>query len=339
VRRALRGVAATLVATAGAVLLHAPAAHATAPDQTGWWSYSQPSSGLVPNVTADPGQLEIVGGPSGPVSFAAVRYTVPPELDGQQVDLSQVTGTLVLSVAPNSSAQGASLQVCPTASPWKPEEHGAMSDAPKYNCATPPVTGQVSPDNNTVTFNLVSSLASQPGTFDLAIVPSGQAPFAVKFAKPDERSFAPSAPPAVPGSTDTGAATQPPAPLSPDTTPAAPTLAPASPALSSPASEVPLAAGPAANPSTPTPPGPPSLRLRPAGRTSSWTSARQQQVMAVGLLLAIAGALWWMGGVAQAAPKLLGSLGGRKPDTASATVRIGGVGRFARPRTAAPRPI
>jgi hypothetical protein len=241
VRRALRGLAAALVATAGMILLHVSPAHAAAPDRTGWWSVTQPSSGVVPNATAQPGELEIIGSPSGPAAFAAVHYTVPTDVGGAAVDTTQVTGTLTLAVAPNSSAQGANLQVCPTTSQWKPEEHGAMTDAPKYTCPATPVAGQVSPDNNTVTFKLESSLMTQPGAFDLAVVPNGQTPFFVKFAKPDERSLEVSAP-AAPGptSTDTGASS-----TSADTTaltpaipPSAPVLTP-TPSLSSPTGEVP----------------------------------------------------------------------------------------------------
>src|SRR5207244_1644964 len=110
-----------------------------APDRTGWWSSAQPASGALPNATANPGELEVAGSPTGPAAFAAVHYTVPSDLDGQSVDPGQASGTLTLSIAPNSSAQGASLQVCPISSPWKPEENGAMSDAPKYTCPATPV--------------------------------------------------------------------------------------------------------------------------------------------------------------------------------------------------------
>jgi hypothetical protein len=267
---------------------------------------------------------------------------VPSELDGQSVDPSQAAGTLILSKAPNSSTQGASLQVCPITSQWKAEENGAMADAPKYNCPAAPVAGQVSPDGNTVTFTLASSLMTQPGQFDLAVLPSGPAPFVVKFAKPDQGSMSVSAPPAPPTSTDTGASSTPGAatPLTPATALAGPTRAPSTPALSaSIPTDAPLAAAPPASPAAPAAASP-SLGLRPAGHGSGWTKERQQQVMSVGLLMAIAAALWWMGGAAQRAPRLLGSLGGRKPEPqAAAAVRMGGVGRFARPRTAAPRPI
>ena len=342
-RRVLRGLAAAAVATAAMTLLEVPIAGAAAPDQTGWWSTAQPASGALPNATANPGELEVAGSPAGPVAFAAVLYKVPSEQDGQSVDPTQASGTLILSIAPNSSTQGASLQVCPITSQWKAEENGAMTDAPKYTCPATPVAGQVSPDGNTVTFTLASSLMTQPGQFDLAVLPSGPAPFLVKFAKPDQGSMGVSAPPAAGGPTsgDTGASTPPEAttPLTPATALAGPTLPPSGAGLSaSIPTDTPLAAAPPPAPAAPAPASP-SLGLRRAGHASGWTKERQQQVMSVGLLMAIAAALWWMGGAAQRAPRLLGSLGGRKPEAQAAAVRVGGVGRFARPRTAAPRPI
>ncbi|HMC53309.1 MAG TPA: hypothetical protein VKI64_11160 [Acidimicrobiales bacterium] len=345
-RLAFRAGSAALVATAGMILLQAPAAHAAAPDRTGWWSQAQPSSGAVPNVTSQPGQLEVAGSPGGPVAFAAIHYTVPTDSGGQTVDPSQASGTLTLTVAPNNSAQGASIQLCPTTSQWKQAEDGAMADAPKYNCPGTPVQGQLSPDGNTMTWNLASGLMSQPGEFDVAIVPSGQAPFMVNFAKPDDTSVKVDAPPGGASSpaeppVDTGSAAT---SLTPATAPPGPTLTPATPSLSVPVGPTgsplpPPSAAPAAAAAPPPSGGSPSLGLTPVHHTSGFTTARRQQVMSVGLLLAIAGALWWMGGATQRAPRLLGSLGGRGPEPVVAAVRVGGVGRFARPRTAAPRPI
>ena len=60
-------------------------------------------------------------------------------------------------------------------------------------------------------------------------------------------------------------------------------------------------------------------------------------MMAVALLLALAGGLWWVGGKPVRAPRLLGSLGAGS-DVVDEPVATGGIGRFARQRAGrAPR--
>jgi len=63
---------------------------------------------------------------------------------------------------------------------------------------------------------------------------------------------------------------------------------------------------------------------------------RGERVMAVVLLAAIIGCLWWFGGHPTRPPRLLGSLGSDRTaedDAQGPEVRVGGIGRFARPRT------
>ncbi len=59
--------------------------------------------------------------------------------------------------------------------------------------------------------------------------------------------------------------------------------------------------------------------------------------MAVSMLLAMAGALWWLGGSPTRGPRLIGAVSGRTPgERTVAPPQSRGVGRFARPRGGRP---
>jgi hypothetical protein len=59
--------------------------------------------------------------------------------------------------------------------------------------------------------------------------------------------------------------------------------------------------------------------------------------MAVALLLAIMIGWWYVGGQSARNPQLLGALAGRTGLIVAPAATTGGIGRFARPRTTAPR--
>jgi hypothetical protein len=68
-------------------------------------------------------------------------------------------------------------------------------------------------------------------------------------------------------------------------------------------------------------------------------TSRAHRLMAVLVLIAMAGAWWWVGGQPVPNPRLLGALAGGDTARAStgtgrpANVGVGGVGRFSRPRS------
>lgn len=79
----------------------------------------------------------------------------------------------------------------------------------------------------------------------------------------------------------------------------------------------------------------PNLPFRPIAQAPLPLDNRFDRILAVSLLFAIAGGLWWIGGSPARAPRLLGSLGGGVSDRIDRTT-FGGVGRFSRPRSGRP---
>ena len=108
----------------------------------------------------------------------------------------------------------------------------------------------------------------------------------------------------------------------------------AAPIVSAPATP---AAPPAAPAATKAAPSKPAATV-PAVHVSD---KQWQRLMAVSLLLTMAGALWYFGGQAARAPRLLGSVGSGDLTAAAiptvAPARAGGIGRFNKPRSAPPR--
>lgn len=70
-----------------------------------------------------------------------------------------------------------------------------------------------------------------------------------------------------------------------------------------------------------------------------WLTGRRQRLLAVWLLVDVGGLLFWYGSGPVRAPKLLGAVGAHRPEpeTVEPELRpVGGIGRFARPRSGPP---
>jgi hypothetical protein len=180
-----------------------------------------------------------------------------------------------------------------------------------------------------MSWQLPTSMQFASGTYDIALVPnpSNKSVFAVAFDPPDSSSVV-SSPAAAPDLVEASApvASSPSAFTPVASTPAALPSSVAS--LAAPPTEPAAAPAIAAQPPGTVALGYPSFR---AGRPASHIPIDQHhRLLAVGLLLAIVVAWWYVGGQSARAPKLLGALAGHADIVSAPT---GGIGRFARPRT------
>lgn len=309
----------------------------------------EPAAGPLPTPVAGvPGLVPVAPAPApkpvvlGPEAFGAVRYSVPA---GAEASLTLRFTPTTTSQPGGVNPDGGTLSACPVSSPWDPVQNGRYDASPKYDCANG-VVGVFAGD--TVSFPLAAALATN-GLFDLAIVPSGTKPFKLSIGAPDSSSLAlTSVPETEPefsseefdasmfedpaaeffeesfttdeafGAEDFGAVgaeefgsgeftsggfVTSPGSVATTRTPAAPV-----------GSQVAVPAGIARNP------------FRP-------DASRGERMMALAVLMALAGALWWVGGKPVRPPRLLGSLGAGIPVVVE-EIRTGGIGRFARVRPA-----
>jgi hypothetical protein len=290
---------------------------------------------------------------------SAVATPTPPSDVTNTLDSLPATTTSTTTPPPQNTV--AHLAACVTTSDWQAtgaEEAGNWNERPSYatdRC----VPGHFSPDGFILSFDIGDFLQKTPGVYDFAIVPDpavspltpdttttsidpnssspsvnppNNTAFQISFEQPDPgtlqlEDLPDDEPPAIVDDT-------PPV----DVTPALP-------------SALPVTEGnfPAVSVSTTTTiPARPRLRLNRRVAAPAAVGfpgdGRAQRIMAVGLLMALGVAWWWVGGAEARSPKLLGSLGG-KGDTAvpgddreSRTgQKMGGIGRFARLRSGRPR--
>ena len=312
-------------------------------DAVGWWNKTQalPVQGN-PTGIDDPTGLGVVTAPtvpapatvpedglyvandaSGPTAISAVRY------------LAGGGGSLTLKLADGAAPTGTeAIVACPVQGGFTPAQNGRWDAKPGYDPAACSIAGTIDATAATVTFELPSTLASSLG--DIAVViapdPTSTTPFSLPFAKPDDASFVVTSP-----TTSSGGSTFTPSapaysPGSPVFTPSAPSsfATPSTPSVDAPATDEVAAA--------PTIPG----DAKPV--VAATDTSRTAQVAAVGMMLAIGAALWWLSSHPQRAPRLLGSVGGAAAAAEPAPVlvvtqRPRGVGRFARPRDVPATPL
>lgn len=175
-RRRLFGV---LVAAAVSLLLFgswgpAPAS-AAAPVKYGWWNQANVGLGFSPSPPQVPSDgMYVENGYSGPVAISAVTFDVPA---------GAAVGPITLHIAGNPVVTSPPF-ACPVAAAslgYKPAEGGRGSDAPMADCSKAKVTGKVSSNNTTVTFDAGSLLA---GGVVAAVIEAGGPADQIAFDKP-----------------------------------------------------------------------------------------------------------------------------------------------------------
>ena len=150
----------TLLGTVWAAF--APEASAVSAIQTGFWS-SLPAAPQVPS-----GGFEVGSNPSGAHAVAAIRFTLA---DGEAVQ------TLTLKATQAQPPNQVAIKACPVAArsaSWVPPSGGgpgALADAPAYDCSGGVITGTLSSDGNTMTFDL-SLMSFEDSTVDLELSPN-----------------------------------------------------------------------------------------------------------------------------------------------------------------------
>lgn len=339
-----RWIVATAVAAVTAGAMTASAAGAADKDAHAWWWRAQP--GLLGAAIPPPGVpedgLAIEATPDGPNAVSALRYVL---------DDGETQPALVLTVADQQGA--VEIQACAATQSWDAAHGGPWDERPTYNCGTA-VDGEASEDGETWRWELDTLLRKRQ--LDVVLVPApgvGR----VTFAAPDDASLETQreeaggqsfeAPP-VSDFTDDAAssgagssgdssssdfagapsnAEEPvfPAGGSSGTTAQSPESAQL-PAVAPPDTsdaQPPQAAGPPESPIAP-------VAAVPAGSDSSRTAGAIIAAMATVLALA----LWLQG---RSAAHGAGSPG--RVGSGAARQHVGGLGRFARPRTGAPRPL
>jgi len=364
-RRSTARVVAALAIAAGAALSFTPTASAVTVDGSGWfWRPNTNAAPLPVPPRADVGadQLLVEGEPEGAVAVAAARFTLA---EGETSPILTVTPT------PDSTVPaGAVILACRIASAWVPTQGGKWEARPMPDCFTS-VQG-IPADGGKLTFPLTPLQSGT--TLEVAFYPGNRADapagtpngsvFSLKFAKPtaadlqtttgdaggfsgtggdfsppDASSFGADDGAGDAGSSGSGFDAGTTGPSDVGTTS---TFGP-SPAFSQPSSfAAPTAVAPAASPSGLTAAeqaGPsgvvaPAVPSAPASNTSTSPKGRT-----LGILVLLAGAalgFWAYSGGG-------GGLGiGLAPATVPAAAPpgaepvLGGLGRFARPRTGPP---
>jgi hypothetical protein len=350
----------TLLLTAPLLLVSAPAAAQAAPatpapERTA--SYSAASGGglAAPQPTANEGDLRI----SRTVrteSFATLLYRAPgarASLDVTIRDVPPPTGTPDVLACPTTGAA------------WKAGTNQPIDAAPAYDCTGTVGFGALSEDGTTLSFALDPAFQVEPGVWSIALVPtpselqvvvgvpSVASPFSLDLAAPEAGSFVaepefvtptleePATDPATDaGGTDGGTGEA----LLPGGFAAAPSVG------TGVAAQAPLLAGGAdaalaAQPTAPAPILPaaaPPLLAQPAGVAEDLGSGRR--LLALLVLAGGSAAVGYAAGQQRPGPRILGGRSRLGAPAAAAAVpvptaddRPRGIGRFAKPREAAPR--
>jgi len=353
------GFAAVTVASSSAV--------ADAPMQTAWWNGMSGGGQAAPDPATPAGGLHVAVGSGQVLAFGAVLYSLPEGSTATlELKVSNLTATPVVNPTAPSTTPAVNVVACPTTGTWKAGDNQPMDTAPDYDC-TRYMQGNLSADQSTITFLLDASAESIPGQLSLAIVPivtneipgagtpapvDTTQPFSLDIAKPDMSSMTVTSTAAVPP--------PPPAPKSDTTTTA--TTGSTSSTASSGAGSTPnmslpgslsgsestasdAGTAPVVAPSSPAIPN-----AAPAAATNPAKSDRAHNAALAMLLLIGLGVIAMSSGQMQRAPRLIGGAGrhaARAGEAAAAPVPMmpmmgygnRGLGRFAKPRTEAPRPL
>lgn len=352
-RRAAGRVVAAVLTVAAFGVLHAPwsaAEGGSKLEKAAWWSKSQPDG--APLATPTPpnvpdGGLQITGNPEGASSVAALRFSIPK---------GEGTPKLKLMVTPQTGdINGASaiIAACRTGSGWGPpaQEPGAFDQAPTADCSAT-AKGERAADGTFYTFNLSQLMITEadgtsfvdiiiaPGTDPSLPAGANGSSFQLTFDKPSNTSLSTTSSESAASSdfsasealANAGVQVDPSSGLvNPSTLGSNPISSAAPPAFtpSLPAEQQQVTAtAPAVQSAT-------ARNLAPAPAKPEGKPA-----LAFFILLAAGAAAWWA--QRQPLPEMhrLGAMGANKPaaaavERAAVTPQLGGLGRFARPRTGA----
>lgn len=151
----------------------------------GWWYQLNDSSLPVappPPPDAPSGGIYVQGALTGPSAYGAVRVSSPGTTAG------------VAKLTIESSSGAVEVAMCPTTSAWQAADAGPWQSRPSFDCTTTKALGVVAADGTTVTFQLTDAFA-EAGEFDVAIVPdpTAQTVFSLSLAAPGPDFFTPTA--------------------------------------------------------------------------------------------------------------------------------------------------
>jgi hypothetical protein len=317
--------------------------------ESAWWNMAAPAPLAIPSPTTSSDQLQVGEGANGPLSYAAVRFQLPANIDPGsasvvlRLDLVQ-TGTVGTPV----------VAACVTTGSWTPGGDQAASSAPGYSCGEGKESvGVVSGSSETWSLNSAFMSSSSQGLYDIALVPDPgtSAPFSVDYSQPTTSSVLITGSPAQTGapSSDSGLANQPAysgAPAGPPVgmyqpnseipTGVAAVAAGSSPVAAGGEPPPALAAGATRPTTSPAAPGNLSAGAHPgtAAVAASAEGTPARRVMAAVVLIALGAALYLISRTPARAPRLIGAFA--SVSAPAPPVRVGGIGRFARPRTGPP---
>jgi hypothetical protein len=319
------------------------AANADPAVRVGWWNTASGGGQAAPDPTAPDGGLHIAVAPGEILAYGAVLYNLAPD----------ATATLELKV----SGQGTPvLQACPTKDlSWKDGGDQPADAAPAYDCSVHSYTASISSDGTTATFLLDGSADTAPGQLSLAIIPymthdapggvgtelpvDSTAPFSVDIPKPAVDSLTVTSLPTVatPNGDHHGRGGT--AVPSTSTQSSGGSTATGQQMSTTPAVSVPDTS------TVPTPMQPTAAGAVP-GNTTAHNAALALLVLVA--MVVVASSTPTM----QRAPRLLGGAGRQATAAAAAgaaasavpavpvtSLGVRGLGRFAKPRDGAPRPL
>jgi hypothetical protein len=302
-RRRLLGLTAVILGGASAWLWTAPA-KAAPPLKDGWWTVTNAGLGFAPPAPlVPPGGLYIQNGFTGPAAISALTF---------HVDQGSAVGavTLKISGTPIITSPPVACPITPAGQNYKPAQGGPMSDAPAYDCSKSQVTGKVSSDNTTVSFDAGPLLDS--GTVAAVVLAGGSAD-QIAFNPPGSDALAvtpASGPSGVGGGAPPGAPAGQPVgtPAGVNNNTAFGTGSAAAPVPATPIAGLPpaLASGPpagASQSSSPQSGSAPRSTQRPARSSGSGSSARRDLAEAIGIAAGLAALVAYSEG--------FGLLGGR----------------------------
>ncbi|MCU1448609.1 MAG: hypothetical protein JWP02_779 [Acidimicrobiales bacterium] len=186
--------AAALAATAGWLVVTAPAGTAAGAMETAWWWQAEAAARAVPAPPTVPdGGLWVQSNASGPQAVSGVR--VP-------LDAGDAAPTLVLVVHQAAPPDQLALAAYPTTTSWPAGPGQAWSSKPAYDPGGVAAAGTVSADGKQVTFDLSGLVTGDKLNVVIAPAPVATPPpaplpapppspptFDATFEKPDAHAF------------------------------------------------------------------------------------------------------------------------------------------------------